>query len=1418
MRKLFISTIIALFLGLLAFSASAAETNHPHQGDHCVCGGSAVGIRDHACADIQWQPMPTDTANFAKLASGNYYLTQDLTITSVTNFTNKQLTICLNGYDINTTASAVFGYVQNGSVLNFCDCSGTKDAQGNWTWGGTVTANRTGGSRLYGGIFNLNANALANIYGGNFVGATGGKASNGGVFNICNDSSSLAGVTSNSDPSLYTKLAIYNGHFTGGTVSKTDKTTSAGGIINTWHTVSVGIYGGTFVGGTAPEKGNFSFSSTSHITLENCTVIGGNPGSILIMDDNGYVGMENTLADAIKKANSTQYIRLTGDVNEQVTIPSGVCIDLGGNKLSGVTVESGALFIDSTTDTYQSNLAGSLVPAAGAPSAQTKFSSKYYMTVENNGAYSFHRFYAGITKITLKPTTVGFGYKATFAGSEEVKAALSGSTAYGYRMWLDEDNKITRGYAASRFGGTQEVTLRIDNFLDPALTATENQDRADQKVYACAYLRLVDGTYIESAPVSYSFREMLELTNKNFVSYSETQQNALLNLSAQFSGSMISWDIHNIHHADGSVWQEVNNASFNALVKQSSSIPSGSYVLTEDVDLGAKGIRITAGKTVNICLNGHTLQNSIRMFNNYGNLNFCDCHPNDQEGSVISSYTLNPDNTASEFTAIVYCYYDSVTNLYGGNLKGTGTLNFCGLIAVSHDGKNANESKPVGVFNMYGGTISGGNVLDGGGNITLWNGGIFNMYGGTIYGGSARFGGNINISPGCALNMYGGTFRDGVATEGNGGNIYSTSTAAKISILNICGGTIQNGQSVTAASYQCLGGNIYSTSATVIKNAVICDGVAQYGQGGNIYISNTLQLENATITGGEATPLVVDGVTQLGTGLGSGIYTSSQITATGYVFVAENIGSDLYLGEISTIDAAKLDSNSKINLEAAAKTRISSDISTVKNFSTTMENTKIDILNGGVYLLNDTLDTAAVTRQGSSFRVGYSMSDISPEEDGLTMSSYGNPSGRLSKGINYRLYATTVAITDEQNNTVLMITLDLQGPPTAMLDEVYKRINEATGVPEENIYLTATHTHNCPSFSTSSNGNRRYRAHFMDMLLQGVLDAMADRSDATMSTGSFDTVGMNYSRHYYYYNENGEKVYFGDQFGQKPAGVEFYRVREGDTTMHMLSFERSGKQPVLLVNWRAHPHRSGGKEKYTVDADVIGATREYMHKNTDYLFAYYQGAAGNMNTTSRISGETYKSGKITEYGNELGRQIVNGMNKLKPAETGLIQTKRIIYAGTIDHSQDHRYEDAVALQNYYKNNPVEMNVYENQIAKAAEYGFTSVFHATRLIAKYKEGATKDMELNIFSIGDSIAFYTAPAELWDSFSEELEGESPFETTFCIGYCNGGVAYIPYKLDYYTSYEYFYCLFTQEDTINEMREIYLENLNEQYENTK
>ncbi len=1316
---------------------------------------------------------------------------------------------------------------------------GLSSKGGNLGGNGAITVSdhmviRDGYATSMGGNWTIFNHSNCLITGGTI---SGGKAPKGG--NI-----SIGG--SNTTPQL---LQISGGTITGGEAL----TGNGGNILIDHASKGINMTGGVITGGKAKTNSG-NIHNIGIVQLSGGLITAGSPANVMVMEGGAYVKQYATFSEAAAAVTENQYLRLTGDISG-VTVSKELWVDLAGNNLTNVKITGKLYCMDSATDDYTGENAGTLTVSSGKPetviktTAQMAGNIKRYLPVNQDGVYSFHRFYMAITKASMRPSDVGVGYKAQFVGSEYAEQYLSSTTAFGYTMWLEGGQKIMRGLPAGKFGGDREVTLRIKNFLSGSATTEENSQRAETPVYASCYVRLADGTMIETTPVCYTFRDMLEAADDHYGEYTELQQKWLHTLSDKFSASMITYDIENFHHSTNSVWKQMDEAAFVAMVQKSSNIASGSYVLTEDVDLGAYSFKIAKGRTVNICLNGHTLKSSKRMMNTEGTLNICDCHAPEQEGTMESSFTVDDTNgTTKEFTAIIYCYASSVTNLYGGNLKSTATLDMCGVVAVSHD-KSSEPERPVGVFNMYGGSISGAGVTNDGGTVALYNKGIFNLYGGTVYGCAARYGGAFAVGAECQLNIYGGTVTGGTSTGGKGGNIYTNNGIISISggtisdglaqsgrggnifasgsgsQITLSGGTISGGIANADSNYG-YGGNIFHNGVMNMSGGTVTGGTAQCGRGGNLYTSvATLNMSGGTITDGNA-PKVYDdtGAAVYRTGVGSGVLAvESTVNVSGEAIIDGNNNGNLYLyGFEAHLNAQKLTGKAKIGLCGDIYGKISDDLTTANYIYSDLSGAFLQTVNGRLLIAENQYSNASYSESLSTFSVGYNATSIKPKESGLTMSSWGNPNGRKTDGsIGYEPFITTVAITDKQNKTILMITIDLQNTPDAYYQYIFKHISRATGVPEENIYMSATHTHNCPSLNTNTPGNSRYSYWFTERAIQSAILALADRSAATMKTGSFDTDGMNYSRHYYYYLNNDKsngKTYFGDQFGQTPQnGETIYRVRQGDETMHMMAFTRTGKKPVLVVNWRAHPHRSGGMEKYSTDADVIGATRTYVENNSDYLFAYFQGAAGNMNTTSRISGETYKSGKITEYGNELGRQIIaNGLPKLKTAATGLLQTKQINYAAPVDHSGDSMIEEAKALQKYYQENPDKMDTLTEQLAVAATYGFTSVFHATRLIAKYNLGETKNLELNIFSIGNSIGFYTAPAELWDSFSVDMESASPFNTTFCIGYSNGSVAYIPYKLDYRYSYEDVYCFFDWSEITVQMKAYYTQYLEEFFEN--
>ena len=78
-----------------------------------------------------------------------------------------------------------------------------------------------------------------------------------------------------------------------------------------------------------------------------------------------------------------------------------------------------------------------------------------------------------------------------------------------------------------------------------------------------------------------------------------------------------------------------------------------------------------------------------------------------------------------------------------------------------------------------------------------------------------------------------------------------------------------------------------------------------------------------------------------------------------------------------------------------------------------------------------------------ALQAGFGRVDISPTLS-VPLSGYGNTISRMSQGCLDPLYATCVAITDGQDNTVLLITTDMIGIWDYLTAEIRQLINRST--------------------------------------------------------------------------------------------------------------------------------------------------------------------------------------------------------------------------------------------------------------------------------------------------------------------------------------------------------------------------------------
>lgn len=247
---------------------------------------------------------------------------------------------------------------------------------------------------------------------------------------------------------------------------------------------------------------------------------------------------------AQKNCGDKEYLVLHDDIPVQLTMTEDLYIDLNGHTITGSAVTNGyAIYgMDSTTDRYTCEARGyfSLLDENGEPIVPvTQFktaitgSVKRYMAIREDAGYSFHRFYMGVTNMSLKPSAVALGYRAVFAGDEMVRDAIG---CFGMRVWAEgyEENAVTVSEVSSQLVSGRPMTLRIEN-IDPV-------QGGEILLYAQSFITLGEETVYASS-VYGSLRTMLETVNSKIDAFLPGQLDALRKMIKAHGLSEKGWSI-----------------------------------------------------------------------------------------------------------------------------------------------------------------------------------------------------------------------------------------------------------------------------------------------------------------------------------------------------------------------------------------------------------------------------------------------------------------------------------------------------------------------------------------------------------------------------------------------------------------------------------------------------------------------------------------------------------------------------------------------------------------------------------------------------------------------------------------------------------------------------------------------------------
>jgi len=435
---------------------------------------------------------------------------------------------------------------------------------------------------------------------------------------------------------------------------------------------------------------------------------------------------------------------------------------------------------------------------------------------------------------------------------------------------------------------------------------------------------------------------------------------------------------------------------------------------------------------------------------------------------------------------------------------------------------------------------------------------------------------------------------------------------------------------------------------------------------------------------------------------------------------------------------------------------------------------------------------APVGSEGGSaakgLQAGFGREKIMPADGKIGLSGYGNADTRISSGFLDYLYATCLALKDEADAKVLLFHLDIIITTEEVVEQGRIAVSEATGVPQENIYFAATHTHSAPGTEYDIPGIEAYKNLLYMQCATAAESAIADLSPAEMSMGSKELENMNFVRHYI--QENG--AYVGSNFGDYSASPIKDYATEGDHELQLLKFTRAAedKKDIVMMNWNAHPCLTDGSGSGTnLSADFIGSCRAYVEEQVDCSFIYFTGAAGNQNTYSHIeaddNGLDYKG-----YGEALGNAMIEVLESMTPVASGTIKTTTLTYEAEINKEGVDRLEQAQEVVDLWHSAD---RTASDELAE--QYGFGSTYHCNSIVKRAAMTGTTSMELNAVSVG-GFSWINAPYEMFSGSSLSIKEQTPFDMTFIITCSGPYVGYIPTS----DAYEYDHgCYESQTSTI-------------------
>jgi len=396
-------------------------------------------------------------------------------------------------------------------------------------------------------------------------------------------------------------------------------------------------------------------------------------------------------------------------------------------------------------------------------------------------------------------------------------------------------------------------------------------------------------------------------------------------------------------------------------------------------------------------------------------------------------------------------------------------------------------------------------------------------------------------------------------------------------------------------------------------------------------------------------------------------------------------------------------------------------------------------------------------------KAGYSKIDITPPL-GCILNGYYKE--RYADRVIEPLYVTALACSDEEN-TVLVISLDISEILQRDTDDIRSQVSAATGVPFEAVFVACIHTHTAPVISEIPCFFKRdpsYYDQFCKKICDCAVFAIRDMQEATASIARGKAEGISFVRRVIMKDGRTETFPSKEEFDQIVgyAGTP-------DETLQLVKLERPGASDIAIVNFSTHPDVLGGTGicpdwpgfmRNTVEA----ALRDVADgKGVKVIF--FNGAQGDVNHIDRMN-PVKRTG--LEHSKHMGRVLAGTVLSI------------YTYAQPVD-SEKVFFKQNMAHAAAAKGTPEEVKLAAEMQEKylkgenISQYPF-DIVKARRFLRLELRNSVIDLNIVCVGFGD-VAFVGIPGEPFTEIGRRIKAESPFTMTIPCCNANGSEGYFP-----------------------------------------